>query len=218
MIYIIKYLFVIIKDTYKYHRIMRRNNEMLVKTECQRKIRETNLKREKETIEEAQKDRQKSPYKKWTQVNNSREAFEARIWLIKESAPAACIMDFLVANMDRYNAVICSYKVMQEKFDYSYATVARAIKLLKEHKFIDIVKSGTSNVYMVNKMLYWNSWGSNYAYAEFGAKVIISSSEQDEETKEEIKLQIKRRTEIEIKTKKTDQTEQTELILTNEVG
>ena len=173
---------------------------MVVETEHQRNMRKADIEREKEAEKKAQKDRLKSPYKKWIQVNNSQEAFEARIWLIKESAPAACIMDFLVANMDRYNAIICSYKVMQEKFGYSYATVARAIKLLKEHKFIEIVKSGTSNIYMVNKMLYWNSWESNYAYAEFGAKVIISSSEQDEEIKEEIKLQIKRRTEIEIKT------------------
>ncbi len=173
---------------------------MLVATEHQRKMRKADIQHEKETEKKAQEDRLKSPYKKWIQVNNSKEAFEARIWLIKESAPAACIMDFLVANMDRYNAVICSYKVMQEKFNYSYATVARAIKLLKEHKFIDIAKSGTSNIYMVNKMLYWNSWGSNYAYAEFDAKVIISSSEQEGKTKEEIKLQIKRRTEIGIKT------------------
>ena len=191
---------------------------MTVVTERQRKIRESDLKSEEKAAEKAQKDRQKSPYKKWTQVNNSQEAFEARIWLMQKSTPAACILDFLVANMDRYNAVICSYKVIQEKFKYSKATVERAIKILKDHKYINIVRTGGSNIYTVNKMLYWNSWGSNYAYAEFEAKVIISSSEQDDETKEEIKLQIKRRTEIEIKTKKTDQTGQTELVLTNEAG
>ena len=191
---------------------------VVVETEQQRKIRENDLEREKKAAEKAQKDRQKSPYKKWTQVNNSREAYEAEDWLIANSATAYRVLHFLVSNMDRYNAVICSYKVMQEKFGYSRATLSEAVKLLKDHKYIDVKKSGTSNVYMVNKLLYWNSWGSNYAYADFGAKVIISSSEQDNETKEEIKLQIKRRTEIEIKTKKTDQAGQTELVLTNEAG
>ena len=191
---------------------------MTVVTERQRKIREAELKQEEKAAEKTQKEYQKSPYKKWTQVNNSQEAFEARIWLMQKSTPAACILDFLVANMDKYNAVICSYKVMQEKFSYSKATVERAIKILKDHKYIDIVRTGGSNIYMVNKMLYWNSWGSNYAHAEFGAKVIISSSEQDDETKEEIKLQIKRRTEIEIRTKKSDRIKQNESNLTNEAG
>ena len=191
---------------------------MTVVTERQRKIREAELKQEEKAAEKTQKEYQKSPYKKWTQVNNSQEAFEARIWLMQKSTPAACILDFLVANMDKYNAVICSYKVMQEKFSYSKATVERAIKILKDHKYIDIVRTGGSNIYMVNKMLYWNSWGSNYAHAEFGAKVIISSSEQDGETKEEIKLQIKRRTEIEIRTKKSDRIKQNESNLTNEAG
>jgi len=191
---------------------------MTVATERQRKIREAELKQEEKAAEKTQKEYQKSPYKKWTQVNNSQEAFEARIWLMQKSTPAACILDFLVANMDKYNAVICSYKVMQEKFSYSKATVERAIKILKDHKYIDIVRTGGSNIYMVNKMLYWNSWGSNYAHAEFGAKVIISSSEQDDETKEEIKLQIKRHTEIEIRTKKSDRIKQNESNLTNEAG
>lgn len=191
---------------------------MTVVTERQRKIREAELKQEEKAAKKTQKEYQKSPYKKWTQVNNSQEAFEARIWLMQKSTPAACILDFLVANMDKYNAVICSYKVMQEKFSYSKATVERAIKILKDHKYIDIVRTGGSNIYMVNKMLYWNSWGSNYAHAEFEAKVIISSSEQDDETKEEIKLQIKRRTEIEIRTKKSDRIKQNESNLTNEAG
>ena len=191
---------------------------MVVATKSQRKIRKADIEHEKETEEKAQKDRQKSPYKKWTQVNNSREAYEAEDWLIANSPTAYRILKFLVSHMDRHNAVICSYKVMQEKLRLSRTTVADAIKFLKEHKFINAVRTGGSNIYMVNKILYWNSWGSNYAYAEFEAKVIISSSEQDNETKEEIKLQIKRRTEIEIKTKKADQAEQTELALTNEAG
>ena len=144
-------------------------------------------------------ERRKSPYKKWVQTNTSKEACEADYWLVAHSPAAYRISKFLVANMDRYNAVICSYKVMQEKFNLGQATVARAIKLLKKHKFVDIVKSGTSNVYMINKQLYWNSWGTNYAYAEFGAKIIISASEQDEEVQEEIQLEIKKRQEVIIK-------------------
>lgn len=143
----------------------------------------------------------KSPYRKWTQMNNDEHAREADDWLVAHSPTAYRIFKFLVSNMDKYNAIICSYKVMQEKFGYGQATVARAVKLLKDHKYIDVAKSGTSNIYMINKELYWNSWGTNYAYAEFGAKVIISSSEQDRATQSKVQLQIKTRQEVMIKPK-----------------
>ena len=152
--------------------------------------------------------KKKSPFIKWTQQNNDEEAQKVRYWLMKKSPIAYCVMDFLASNMDNYNAVICSYKVMQEVFGYSRAALAEAIKLLKEYKFIEVRKSGTSNIYMINKELYWNSWGTNYAYAEFGAKIIISSSEQDKDTQEKIKLEIKKRQEVIVKPK-SDKNKQT---------
>lgn len=146
-------------------------------------------------------EKRKSPFTKWTQQNNDEEAQAARYWLMKQSSDAYCIMDFLASKMDNYNAVICSYRVMQEVFGYSQATIARAIKLLKEHKYIDVKKSGTSNIYMLNKHLYWNSWGTNYIYAEFDAKVIISASEQDKDTQAQIKTEIQKRQEVVVKQK-----------------
>ena len=146
-------------------------------------------------------EKRKSPFTKWTQQNNDEEAQAARYWLMKQSSDAYCIMDFLASKMDNYNAVICSYRVMQEVFGYSQATIARAIKLLKEHKYIDVKKSGTSNIYMLNKHLYWNSWGTNYIYAEFDAKVIIAASEQDKDTQAQIKTEIQKRQEVVVKQK-----------------
>ena len=153
--------------------------------------------KDKEIAEILEHERQKkSPCTKWTQQNNDEEAQEARYWLMKKSPIAYCVMDFLASNMDRFNAVICSYRVMQEKFGYSRAALSEAIKLLREHNYIDVKKTGTSNIYILNKRLYWNSWGTNYAYAEFGANIIISASEQDKQTQEEVRLQIKRRQEV----------------------
>ena len=88
---------------------------------------------------------------------------------------------------------------MQEVFGYSRAAISEAIKLLKEHKFIEVKKTGTSNIYMINKQLYWNSWGTNYAYAEFGAKIIISASEQDKDTQAKVKIEIQKRQEVIVK-------------------
>ena len=89
--------------------------------------------------------------------------------------------------MDDYNAVICSYKVLQENFGVSQVTVARAIKILKEKQYIEVYKSGTSNVYAINKNIVWNSWGTNYDYAKFGANIILSESEQEKSVQAKIK-------------------------------
>ena len=138
----------------------------------------------------------KSPFRKWIQMNNDEQAYNADDWLISKSPAAYRIFKFLVSNMDNYNAVICSYKVMQVKFGYSQATVKRSIQLLKQHKYIEVVRTGGANIYMINKHLYWNSWGTNYAYTEFDAKVIITTTEQDEGIQARVRTQIKKRQEV----------------------
>ena len=132
-------------------------------------------------LEEEKKRAKKSPYKNFTQVN--KDYWKAEDWLMVKSLIAYRIFKFLVTNMDEYNAVICSYKVLQETFNVSQVTVARAVKLLKEKGYIAVFKSGTSNVYALNDKIVWNSWGTNYQYSKFPANVILSISEQENQTK-----------------------------------
>lgn len=104
-------------------------------------------------------------------------------WLLDKNPKAFKILLFLLDHMDKYNAVMCSYTVIQEALGMGRTTASTAVKLLKEHGFIAVLKSGTSNVYVVNNDLAWNSWGNNVQYCEFPANVIISASEQEERTK-----------------------------------
>jgi DNA-binding transcriptional ArsR family regulator len=128
----------------------------------------------------------KSPYKNFIQVN--KDFYKAEDWLMAKSPIAYRIFKFLINGMDGYNAVVCSYKVLQENFEISQVTVARSIKLLKEKGYIAVFKSGTSNVYTLNDKIVWNSWGTNYAYSKFPANIILSISEQEEATKRKIKM------------------------------
>lgn len=80
--------------------------------------------------------------------------------------------------MDKYNAVVCSYKVLQEALGISSATITRAVKYLKDNGFISVYKTGTSNVYIANPNLVWNSW-NNVKYCEFPANIILSAAEQE---------------------------------------
>lgn len=123
----------------------------------------------------------KSPFRAFYQVN--KEHSEDMQWLLDKNPKAFKILLFLLDNMDKYNAVMCSYTVIQEALGMGRTTASTAVKLLKEHGFIAVLKSGTSNVYVVNNDLAWNSWGNNVQYCEFPANVIISASEQEERTK-----------------------------------
>ncbi len=129
--------------------------------------------KEKEMFEREKR----SPFKNFVQVN--KDYYEAEDWLLEKSPIAYRIFKFLVNNMDGYNAVVCSQTVIQDEFQISRPTVSRAIKMLKDHKYLDIYKTGSSNVYAINKNIVWNSWGSNYKYAKFGASIILSEEEQE---------------------------------------
>lgn len=144
-------------------------------------------------------DQRKSPFKKFCQVNTEKDAVLAIDWLVKVSPLSYRILQFFVQHMDHYNALICSYKLLQERFEVSRASVANAIRVLREYQFIFAVKTGSSNVYLVNKTLYWNSWGSNYASAEFGVKLIVSLSEQSEATQRRIQKQLQTQRESHLK-------------------
>lgn len=147
--------------------------------------RKKQLEAEDEAKKKAEENAKKSPYKNFVQVN--KDAYKAEDWLMAKSPIAYRIFKFLINNMDSYNAVICSYKVLQESFEISQDTVRRAIKLLKDKKYIDVYKSGTSNVYTVNKIIVWNSWGTNYHRASFGVNIVLSADEQELGIKAEIK-------------------------------
>lgn len=164
-------------------------NPNSISFEARKRQLEEDERREKEELQR----QKKSPYRSWVQMN--KDAYKAEDWLMSKSPIAYRIFKFLINNMDSYNAVMCSQTVLQEQFDVSRVTISRAIKLLKEKQFIDVYKSGTSNVYAVNKQIAWNSWGSNFKHGKFGANIILSESEQDEQ----VKLEIQKHKEVSLK-------------------
>lgn len=139
--------------------------------------REAQLAKEAELEDFKNKREKNSPFSNFYQFN--RDHTKEVIWLATHQPKAQVVLLFLLDQMDNYNAVVCSYQVLQEALGMSRATVARAVKTLKERGFITVYKSGGTNVYAVNKNLAWSSWGKNYKYAKFDAKIIISESEQE---------------------------------------
>ena len=98
-------------------------------------------------------------------------------WLMKKSGIASSILNFIMEHMDNKNALCCSYQVFIDYFDISKDTVRRSIKLLKDNGFIDVLKSGTSNVYIVNDEVAWTSWENQKKYCKFQGNILISATE-----------------------------------------
>jgi Fe2+ or Zn2+ uptake regulation protein len=143
--------------------------------------RQKQLEEEEKRAEERRKREKQSPYRRWTQFNLERT--KELMWLGLNHPKARAILDFLVDQMDNYNAVMCSHHVLEELLGISKATVIRAIKILKDKKFIDVLKSGQSNVYVINDTVYWKSWQNNREYSKFSANIIVALSEQEENYK-----------------------------------
>ena len=153
-----------------------------------KKLNEMSFEQRARDLEEQEREEQKklreerkSPFSLFYQINKDNSDYLRSC--LDENPKALKLLLFIFDHMDKYNAVICSYKVFQETLGMGQATVARCVKYLKDHGFLYVYKTGTSNVYVANKNLVWNSWGNNVEYCEFPANIILSASEQEERVK-----------------------------------
>lgn len=162
--------------------------------------REKELEEIRKRAEDEEKKAKFSPFSRWTQFNL--EHTQKMMWLQLKHPKAAAILSFLIDQMDKYNAVICSYKVLTEILDVSTETIRKSIKVLKENGFLAVLKSGSSNVYAINDSVFWKSWGKNRLYSKFPANVVLSETEQEKFYKE--KIGFERLKEIVLKKKTPD--------------
>lgn len=137
----------------------------------------------------------RSPFRSFYQVNKDTSSYLTSC--LDENPKALKLLFFIFDHMDKYNAVVCSYTVFQEALGMSKATVQRAVKYLKDKGFVYVYKTGTSNVYVANHELVWNSWGNNVKYCKFPANVVLSKNEQDSSS--DFEVVNKRVTQVNIK-------------------
>jgi len=98
-------------------------------------------------------------------------------WLMTNHGFASSVLFFILEHMDTRNALACSYEVFIDYFSKSRMTIYRAIKLLQENGFIDVLKMGSSNVYIVNSDLAWTDYNSHKKFAKYDGKILVSKKE-----------------------------------------
>lgn len=84
---------------------------------------------------------------------------------------------YLANNMGRNNALAISQGAIAKKTGVSTRAVAGAIKLLSDHRFIEVVKVGNLCVYRVNTRVAWQG-NRGERFAHFTADVIAFEDEQ----------------------------------------
>ena len=95
---------------------------------------------------------------------------------LKHPAAMATLM-YLANNMGRNNALAVSQAVIASKVGVKVLAVNRAIKLLDDHKFIEVVKVGNLCIYRVNTRVAWQG-NRGERFTHFTADVIAFEGEQ----------------------------------------
>jgi hypothetical protein len=106
--------------------------------------------------------------------------------VIKESPQAAEMLFWMMENMNDRNALIVSQQALAEAMDCHRNTINNHIRYLKEMKAIYTLKSGSSNIYYLNKEIVWQDNAHNKRFGKFGATIVVAESEQEPDFKAEI--------------------------------
>jgi hypothetical protein len=103
--------------------------------------------------------------------------------LLAQHAPSAHrLLWTLVKQMNKQNAVMISQDSLCKLTKLSSATVKRAVAMLREQQWLEVLKMGTANVYRVNSNVVWQDRADG-RWASFNAHIVLNFDEQDDTTK-----------------------------------
>ncbi len=100
--------------------------------------------------------------------------------LARKSPAAWQVFTLLVERMNKSNAVVVSQATIAEILGYTRTTINSAVKLLEKEAWMQVVKIGQVNAYVINSKVVWrNHSGSGKRFSGFFAQIIASESEQN---------------------------------------
>lgn len=98
-------------------------------------------------------------------------------WLMTNHQLASSVLFFILEHMDNRNALVCSYSIFEDYFKKHKTTIYRNFKIIEENGFIDILKIGNSNVYVINEDLAWSDSNDKKKFAKYDGKILVSKKE-----------------------------------------
>ena len=94
-----------------------------------------------------------------------------------ENYTAYRLFQLLCKHMDGKNALVISMVALSEIMGMSRQTISKAVKYLSDNGWVCVMKSGTSNVYIVNPDVAWTSYADQKSSCSFQANVVLSGTE-----------------------------------------
>lgn len=111
-------------------------------------------------------------------LQSDKKAHQAMWQFGLKNPTALSLLHFFTSRMDRgTNGVIMSSLAIAEVTGVAQRTVKAATKALAEANFIQVLKSGKSNVYIINNQVAWQGKRGS-RYAAFGAEIMLTEGEQ----------------------------------------
>jgi Fe2+ or Zn2+ uptake regulation protein len=127
--------------------------------------------------EETELKRQEQDNKNTNFIQLYRDHMPEMRWLMTNHQFASSLLFFILEHMDNRNALACSYSVFEDYFGKHKTTIYRNLKILQDNGFLDILKMGTSNVYIVNADLAWTDKNNAKKYTKYDGKILVSKKE-----------------------------------------
>jgi len=97
--------------------------------------------------------------------------------LSRRSPSAFQVFMLLTERMNKTNAIVISQTTLCQILNYGRTAIHNAIRLLESERWLQIVKIGTANGYVINSKVVWRDH-SGKRYASFYAEVVVSESDQ----------------------------------------
>jgi hypothetical protein len=112
----------------------------------------------------------------WLQVE--KKAHRAMALFGAKNGTALAVLHLLTARLNRgTNAVIMSHEAIASALSITSRTAKDSTKKLEAAKFIQVLKSGTSNVYVINSRVAWQGV-RGMRHAAFNAELVVVEQEQ----------------------------------------
>lgn len=117
-------------------------------------------------------------------VQSDKDAHKA-MWKLGIKHPSAlAVLHFMISKLNRgAGGIVISAPALARAMEISERTAKAAVAVLRDAKFVQILKSGNTNIYIVNSKVAWQG-NRGMRYASFNAQLVIDEEEQVKELDE----------------------------------
>jgi hypothetical protein len=111
-------------------------------------------------------------------IQSDKDAHKA-MWQLGVKHPSAlAVLHFMISKLNRgAGGIAISAPALARAMNISERTAKSAVSVLRDSRFVQILKSGNTNIYIVNSKVAWQG-RRGARYASFNAQLIIDEQEQ----------------------------------------